>query len=409
MMIVRSTVPILKEHGNAITLNFYDTMIKDVPELNNIFNRASQANGHQAGALAGALYAYASHIDDLGALSPTVEKICQKHASLYIQPEHYKVVGEYLLQAMGTVLGAALTPEILEAWGAAYWQLANIMINREAQLSDTAPNWTNWRDFQITNKFKESDEITSFYLQPLDNKPLPTFLPGQYTSIQTDVPSLNYLQCRHYSLSDAPNPSYYRISVKREAGVDPTNPDHVKHPGYVSNILHDAKNPGDVIKVSHPRGEFFYSPSGAADHPIVLLSAGIGITPMLSILNTHNASGSKQPVSFIHGARTTASRAFHRHAQYLADRHEHVKYTAFIKSPDTEKDVEGEHYHHRGRLSLGKLDREKELFVSDDSTQYFVCGPETFMTEVEKGLMEMGVEQSRIHMEMFGSGVMARS
>ena len=127
VVIIRATVPILKEYGNAITTTFYGTMLKENPDLNNIFNQTNQANGHQPAALASSLYAYASHIDDLGALSPAVEKICQKHASLYIRPEHYDIVGTYLLRAMGEVLGEALTPDILKAWETAYWQLAKIV------------------------------------------------------------------------------------------------------------------------------------------------------------------------------------------------------------------------------------------------------------------------------------------
>lgn len=125
--IIKATVPILKEYGNAITSKFYSTLLAENPSLNNVFNQSNQANNHQAAALAGSLYAYASHIDDLGALSPAIEKICQKHVSLYIRPEQYNVVGVYLLRAMGEVLGDALTPDILKAWETAYWQLANLV------------------------------------------------------------------------------------------------------------------------------------------------------------------------------------------------------------------------------------------------------------------------------------------
>lgn len=125
--IIKATVPILKEHGNTITSTFYSTLIRENPSLNNVFNQTNQANNHQAAALAGSLYAYASYIDDMGVLSPAVEKICQKHASLYIRPEQYDLVGTYLLRAMGEVLGDALTPDILEAWKTAYYQLANIV------------------------------------------------------------------------------------------------------------------------------------------------------------------------------------------------------------------------------------------------------------------------------------------
>ncbi|KAJ6164013.1 hypothetical protein N7470_002685 [Penicillium chermesinum] len=252
IQLIKATVPVLVDHGQTITTTFYKNMLAAHPELNNVFNIPNQQNGHQPRALAGALFAYASNIDNLGALSPAVELICHKHASLYIQPEQYKIVGKYLLEAMGEVLGDALTPEIKDAWGAAYWQLADIMIGRESQIYQQSEGWTDWRDFKIADKVKESDEITSFYLSPTDGKPLPTFNPGQYISVLVNVPELKYLQPRQYSLSDKPSPEYYRISVKREKGLSSFQPDAASHPGYVSNILHDTFNKGDTIKVSHP-------------------------------------------------------------------------------------------------------------------------------------------------------------
>ena len=112
VQLIKATVPILREHGKTITVSFYEDLLSDHPELNSIFNRANQTNGHQASALADSLYAYASHINDIGVLAPAVERIVQKHTSLYVQPEHYDVVGEYLLKAMRDVLGDALTQDI---------------------------------------------------------------------------------------------------------------------------------------------------------------------------------------------------------------------------------------------------------------------------------------------------------
>ena len=404
--IIRSTAPELQEHGNAITTSFYDTLLREVPDLNNVFNQANQRNNHQAQALAGALYAYASHIDDLGALSPAVEKICQKHASLYITPDQYKVVGEYLLRAMGDVLGAALTKEILDAWSAAYWQLANLMIKREEQLLRDAEGWTDWKHFRIAEKIKESAEITSFYLKPVDGQKLPPYKPGQYISVLMDVPQFHYLQSRQYSLSDAPNLDYYRVSIKKEKGLNVGQPDAEAHPGFISTIMHDCKSVGDVIKVSHPAGEFFLDPEHDTDVPIVLFSAGVGLTPMMSIVNTlvSRNTTSSQRLSFIHGARTTAVQAFGKHIRATADRHPDVTASIFIKSPDTRTDIEGVDFHHPSRVRLDVLDRSKDLCLDDEGTRYFVCGPDSFMADVHKGLRDLGVEDERIRMEMFGTG-----
>ncbi|KAK4503861.1 hypothetical protein PRZ48_004776 [Zasmidium cellare] len=402
--IIKSTVPVLQEHGTTITSQFYKTVLEEYPELNNVFNHTNQVKNHQAKALAGALYAYAAHIDDLGALSPAVEKIYQKHASLYIQPEHYKVVGEGLLRSMGNVLGAACTPEILDAWTAAYWQLADICIGREAQLYSESENWTDWRDFEIANKVKESYEITSFYLKPKDGQKLPEYLPGQYISLLTDVPHFGWKQSRQYSLSDAPKPNYYRISVKKEIGLNPADPKAPSNPGWISNILHEQKNVGDVVQLSHPAGDFFYDPSKDSEGPVVLLSAGVGITPMMSILNTLIERGSRQEISFIHGARSTASHAFRDHVQRIQSQNCNVHSAFFIKNPNPPQDVKGQHYTHEGRLSLAALEHSQDLFLDNKQAKYWVCGPASFMADVWTGLKSMGVEEDRIKLELFGTG-----
>lgn len=408
IQIIKSTVPVLQEHGNEITTHFYKTLLTEKPELNNVFNQANQANNHQAAALASSLYAYATHIDDLGALTPAVETICHKHASLYVRPEHYDVVGEYLLRAMGEVLGAALTKEVLEAWAAAYWQLANLMIKREGEMLDAADGWTDWRDFRLERKIKESEEITSFYLKPVDGKELPEYLPGQYISVMTSVPQLKYLQSRQYSLSDAPGKKYYRISVKKESGLSPKQEGAEAHPGYISNILHDEKREGDVLSVSHPAGEFFLDPDRDMTRPVVLISAGVGLTPMMAILNTLLQRKSKQKISWIHASRSTSVQAFGSYVRDVAKTHENIKTTVFIKTPDAAKDAEGVDYQFSGRMELDKLDTDQDLFLGDSSAKYFVCGPEGFMTAMENALMSMGVDGERIKMEVFGTGQIPR-
>lgn len=404
--LIKATVPVLAEHGKTITDVFYKHLLDENPALNSIFNIPNQRNGHQSRALSGALYAYAAHIDDLGALSAAVELICNKHASLYVQPEHYHVVYKYLMRAMAEVLGEALTPEIKDAWATAYWQLADLMIARENQIYRESEGWTDWREFTIKDKVQESEEITSFYLAPVDGKPLPSFRPGQYISVQVFVPELGHTQPRQYSLSDKPNPEYYRISVKKEAGL--SKDDAPSYPGYVSNLLHDKFNKGDKLKVSHPCGDFFLSAvEDASSHPVVLLSAGVGLTPLTSILNTLTSKSASKDRSlhFIHGARTSGVRAFKEHISTLSKEYPNLNATFFTSLPaETEK--EGEDYHFAGRVDLGKLDAKKDLFLDNPETDYFVCGPETFMTDIEAGLKKRGVGAERIKMELFGTGSM---
>ncbi|PLN79365.1 globin-like protein [Aspergillus taichungensis] len=402
--LIKATVPILREHGLTITATFYKNMLAAHPELHSVFNTANQFNGHQPKALAGALFAYASHIDDLGALGPAVELICHKHASLYIQPEQYDIVGKYLLEAMGQVLGSALTPEILDAWATAYGQLAKIMIGREAELYRQSEGWTQFRDFRIAAKVPESAEITSFHLAPVDGQPLPKFQPGQYISVQLFVPDLKYPQARQYSLSDAPHADHYRISVRKHPGLDPSNPDARVNPGYVSNLLHDNVQEGDLIKVSHPYGDFFFREELAGKNPVVLLGAGVGLTPLMSILNTlagHTAPD--RPVTFIHGARTARARAFHGYVQGLKEKIPSLK-TTFFNSEPAADEIAGVDYDKAGRISLPLLDRSADLHLDDPTTGYYVCGPESFMVDMRAWLREQGVSDDRLNLELFGTG-----
>jgi nitric oxide dioxygenase len=153
-------------------------------------------NGHQADALAAAVYAYAENIDDLTPLLPAVERICNKHASLHITPQQYAVVGKYLLQSITDILGEdVFKGELYEAWGSAYWALAHICIEREAELCKSAA-WTGWKVFTVSKRVQESVDITSFYLTPKDGATLPRYRPGQYIAVQKYITELGLWQAR---------------------------------------------------------------------------------------------------------------------------------------------------------------------------------------------------------------------
>ncbi|KAH8598688.1 flavohemo protein [Bisporella sp. PMI_857] len=399
--VIKSTVPLLVEHGTNITTTFYKNMLGKNPDLFNIFNKTKQINGHQSRALAGALHAYAVNVDNLAALGGAVENITQKHASLFVKPEQYEIVGQYLLEALGEVLGAALTTDILDAWAAAYKQLANLMIAQELKLYAARADWTEWKEFKIAKKIKESEEITSFYLQPIDGKPLPSFRPGQYLSVRVHVPSLPYMQARQYSLSDAYHNDYYRISVKREDGANAFDGMSPAHAGLVSNTLHNMPE-GDRIRVSHPHGDYYLSPEVIEKAlPVVLISAGVGITPVMSMLNSLVASGSTQPISWIQAARRTGSQAFGKHISEICEKAPNVRSNIFIKNL-IEKDTLGVRFQHVGRMDLARLDKQNDLLFGSVA-EYYICGPDSFMSDIRKTLIENNVPESRIKMESFGA------
>ncbi|KAK4035109.1 globin-like protein [Parachaetomium inaequale] len=417
--IVKATAPVLQEHGVAITTVFYENLLRENPDLHNIFSSSSQATGRQPRALAGAVLGYATYIDDLPKLAHAVERIAHKHVSLQVTPAQYDVVGKYLIQAIGQVLGAAATPDIVDAWVAAYGALAAVFINREGEMykANAADHWTGWRKFRIARKEQESSVITSFYLAPADGgaTPLPKFYPGQYVSLQVRVPELGYLQSRQYSLSEGPTPAgeYYRISVKKEEGDAATGV-----PGLISNLLHARYAVGDEVELSHPQGEFYVDPADTSKEgvPAVLISAGVGATPLKAILDsltTTTTTGGqappvvKRPVSWIHSARSSAMQPFGDAVRQICRENENVTANVFLRSVGPE-DKAGVHYEFGDmRLDLAKLDAERDLFVGDARAEYFVCGPEPFMVDVRAALEAMGVERGRIFLELFATGDVA--
>ncbi|KAJ4291250.1 hypothetical protein N0V88_006251 [Collariella sp. IMI 366227] len=408
--IVKATAPVLKEHGVKITTVFYENMIRENPDLNNIFSTTSQTTGRQPRALAGAVLGYATYIDDLPKLSHAVQRIAHKHVSLQVTPEQYDIVGKYLIQAIGQVLGEAATPDIVDAWIAAYGQLANVFINLERDMykANAAENWVGWRKFRIAKKVAESSLITSFYLAPVDGGRLPKFLPGQYISVQLPVPELGYLQSRQYSLSEGPveNGEYYRISVKKEDAAE------AGIPGLISNMLHGKFNVGDEVEVSHPQGEFFVDPADAskAGVPAVLISAGVGATPLKSILDSlTSGSGRKapavtRPVSWIHSARSSAMQPFGEAVRQTCRENENVKANVFLANVGAEDQVGVTYEFGSMRMDLAKLDKEKDLFLGNEKAEYFLCGPEPFMVDTRATLVSMGVDQNRIFLELFDTG-----
>ncbi|KAJ9149301.1 Flavohemoprotein [Pleurostoma richardsiae] len=397
--IVKATAPVLKEHGVTITTLFYNNMINAHPELRDIFSHTSQVTGRQPRALAASVLAYAEHVDDLPALRHAVERIAQKHVSLTVQPAQYDIVGKFLMEAIGQVLGAAATPDIVDAWTAAYGALASVFITREEQLYSAHEKWRGWRKFRIVRREREADRITSFYFAPSDGAaPLPAYLPGQYVSVQVRVPELGYLQSRQYSLSEAPRAggAYYRVSVKRE------HDDALGKDGLVSNLLHDKYQVGDEVELTHPAGEFVVDPDDETKvgAPAVLISAGVGATPLLAILDSltrvegGEAVSTKRPLSWIHTSRSAASMPFAEEVKQKTERAGGKVATHVALREEGEK-----------RLDVLDLkDREELLFLGDKRAEYYICGPEAFMLDLRRKLEGLGVDKNRIFLELFATG-----
>jgi nitric oxide dioxygenase len=384
--LVKATVPALEAHGLDIVREMYSRMFKN-PEIRDLFNQSHHgADGSQPRALTGAILAYANNIDNLSALAPAVERIAQKHVGVQILPEHYPYVADALLGAIKHVLGDAATEEILAAWGEAYWFLADILIAREDRiyhdLAEAEGGWNGWRDFRVEEVIRESSVITSFILRPVDGGKIVRHKPGQYLTFWLDIPGEQTIK-RNYSISNAPNDEVYRISVKREPL------------GLASGWLHEQARAGAVLKVAPPAGEFFLQDK--PQRPVVLLSGGVGLTPMISMLETIAERHPGLPVHFVHGANDGATHAMGAHVKALADRHENVRVTTFYQTPRAE-DVRGRDYDRAGLISGDWLTSETPVGEAD----YYLCGPRAFLRTYVAALSQAGAPSGSIHYEFFG-------
>ncbi|MBP7722534.1 MAG: NO-inducible flavohemoprotein [Alphaproteobacteria bacterium] len=393
--IVKSTAPVLEQHGEALTKHFYKRMFSHNPEVAPLFNPANQFAGSQQRALAAAICAYAANIDNLEVLGGAVELIAQKHASLRIKPEHYPIVGENLLASIREVLGEAATDEIINSWGEAYGFLADILIGREAQIykeQSAAPGgWEEFKSFRVTRKDKESDIITSFYLVPADGGQLPAFKPGQYITVRVPSPC-GHTTMRNYSLSDKPGQDYFRISVKRETGPKADTPK-----GYVSNLLHDSVEVGSTIEIAPPCGEFFLDVTEKHERPLVLLAGGIGITPIYSILKAALEAMPDRKIILLHGSLHEGVQPFRKEIEQIAAQHANFK-THFRYSEPPRDGITRNAADDTGMIDAALIER---LMPEKDSDYYF-CGPKPFMVNMYHQLLEWGIPASQVHFEFFG-------
>lgn len=378
--LVKATVPALAAHGPQITEVMYRRLFQD-DHIARLFNQANQKSGAQRFALASAVLAYAENIDNLAALTATVERIAQKHVGYAILPEHYPYVAEALLGAIKEVLGDAATPEILAAWGEAYWFLAEILKAREVEIrqdiSAQPGGWTDWRRFVITERRAESDTIMSFTLRPEDGSRVIAHLPGQYLTLRFDTAGLPGV-IRNYSISCGPNTDHYRITVKREPQ------------GEVSPFLHDKALTGTVLECTPPAGDF-HLPI-APERPVVLLSGGVGLTPMVSMLEEIVTSHPNLPVYYVHGTTSRDTHALDIQIRHLARRHGKATVATFYEQPDPAGNAR------EGFITLDWLQENVPLADAD----IYLCGPKPFLRHFVLALTNAGVSPARIHYEFFG-------
>ncbi|HYC05230.1 MAG TPA: NO-inducible flavohemoprotein [Azospirillaceae bacterium] len=380
---VKATVPLLRAHGLDVTRRLYEILFQE-PAVKAFFNQSHQGpDGGQPKALAAAVLAYAENIDNPGVLLPAVERIAHRHVSMNVQPEHYAIVGRAILQAIKDVAGNAATPAVLAAWGEAYQWLADVLSGRENALyRETASKtggWLGWRRFVVERVEAESAEIASVYLRPRDGGPVADYLPGQYVGLRAEVPGHGQA-VRNYSLSRAPRGGAYRISVKRH--------------GLVSGWLH-AQAPGAEVELLAPAGEFHLRPD--QQRPVVLLSSGVGLTPLYAMLESIAEQRPGLKAWYVHGARDGRHHALRAAVRAIEERCPNVTAVTFYSRPHAD-DVPGRDYDVAGRIDPAWLARTLPL----DACDIFVCGPSGFMADMVNGLTAHGIAPDRIRHEFFG-------
>jgi nitric oxide dioxygenase len=383
--VIEATLPVVADNIEEIATRFYTHLFGEHPELlDGTFNRGNQAERTQQMALAGSVAVFASTLVKTPEQLPEhlLSRIAHKHASLGITPAQYDVVHDNLFWAIVDVLGDAVTPEVAAAWDEVYWLMAWALINQERGLYSArgVRAETVWREWEVAERYQETDDVVTFRMRRTDDRLVRTSLPGQYVTVQVPLPD-GVRQPRQYSLTKADDGDHRQFSVKRVRGDG-------KPDGEVSNFLCDHVHVGDRLTMSLPFGDVILDDS----RPVVFASAGIGITPMAGMLSHLTAARSRLPILLLHADADESSFALRR--QVLADVRAlpggsaHVWYE---RGTNTTLPVEV----HPGVMDLDEV-------PLPEGAVYYLCGPLPFMQGIRSALIDRGVPPRDIQYEVFG-------
>lgn len=269
------------------------------------------------------------------------------------------------------------------------------------QIGSPSGGWSGFRKFRVERKEIEDtySTICSFYLKPVDDQPLPTFYPGQFLTFGLELQSANgqvepVVRC--YSLSDAPGKEYYRVSIKRV----PAPKDSQVPAGRSSNYFHDQVKVGDILNVRAPSGHFYIERS---DDPVVFVGGGIGITPMLSMLNWVLEHQPEREVWLFYGVRNKQELMMKSQLESLSAKHSNFHLHLCFSDPSP-ADVIGQDFHHLGRINVNLM----RMHLPLKPYHFYICGPTSMMESLVHGLEDWGVAESHIHFEAFGPASIKR-
>lgn len=392
LSILRATLPAVGAAIGEITSLFYRRMFAAHPELeHHLFNRGNQKQGEQQKALAGAIAAFAAaQVDnDTDRGQEIVSRVAHKHASLGITQDQYAIVHRHLFDAIAEVLGDALTDEVAAAWDELYWFMGDCLVAEEKRLyaeAGVAPGDV-WQQVRVVRRMQQSAETVSFVLASMDDSPLPSHRPGQYISVQVPLPD-GANQIRQYSLVGPLSSPHWEISIKAiPAGTLDDGTDVPE--GEVSNHLYRNVFEGDVLQVSVPFGDLVLDED---ESPLLLVSAGIGCTPMIGMLQHLADTETRRSVSVLHADRSPAQHAYRAELAELVDRIPSAVLYRWYEDLGT-RSPEGSVRHGRADMSLVDIPEDAKVYM---------CGPMPFMRSVRQSLLERDVPEEAIHYEVFG-------
>jgi nitric oxide dioxygenase len=472
--IVKATAPVVAEHIVEITTTFYANLLGRHPELYNYFNETNQRMERQPQALSqvvgagleqvvaasalppclekalfnnaphssssssssssstttpsppkgkfpgqaktlgDAVVAYAQNIEQLDQLSEAVVRITHKHCALGVQPEHYLLVHDTLLEAVGQVLGAAITEEVAIAWSEAVMTLAKLLIQMESDLYQEAAHtqWTGPRDFVITD---ETADIKSIRMVPADGKEVCPYRPGQYVSVYEKPAGKKYFAPRHYTLTSSfGRDAYYQITVKKQQDPCNTNNNDTTLDGIMSHHLHSLQV-NDTIKLGPIFGPDTVRQGDKENRVAAFVSVGVGITPTMSLLPMA-LQERPQGVAVFHADLNSSTHAFGTTLRQmktlcgdegLGDEHSSknrmIRVLSSSYSQPTEDDKSLVDYS-EGRLTAQKIVEQLQTADIDfvNGVDYYICAGPTTTPLLVQELRALGVNQACLHLEFFG-------
>ncbi|MEV3965616.1 globin domain-containing protein [Nocardia sp. NPDC050193] len=382
--VIRATLPVIAHHIDDITALFYKKIFTAHPDLlADLFNRGNQAQGAQQRALAASIATFATHLVDPALPHPRemLARIAHKHASLGIVAEQYPVVHEHLFAAIADVLGTdTVTAEVAAAWDRVYWLMADTLIEIERALytgAGVAPGDV-FRETVVTERIDDPSGVVTFVVEAADPAdPLPDFIPGQYVSVGATLPD-GARQLRQYSLVRAPRDRRLAFTVRPVAAT-------ADHPaGEVSHWLTTHVAVGDTLAITLPFGDLTLDT--AATTPVVLISAGIGITPMIGILEYLAAGASRRQVLIAHADRNPDTHPLRAVQRDLVDLLPNADLELWYEQPAGDG--------RPGILSVSALDLPADADI-------YLCGGAGFLQSVRAQLTAAGVPLTRVHFELF--------